>query len=312
MGFIMEGIGAEGYDRSYSDGQLLRRIVRYFRAHWPVMAFVAVMIVLDAAMNAALPVLIGRGIDAIAGERSGELFARTTWVILAILLAGALAWTFNFFRQWFTARTVGSVVLELREDAFEAVMARDLSFYDEFPAGKIVSRVTSDTQAPKLRHRGDAHAQPDEPTAAAGHRLGDPLFDQRALGADRAGHRPLHRGGGAVVSLRRPHHHPAGAAGAGRGECQSPGDHYRHLSGQELPPGGDHLPRVFRREHPLLRPKSAPGDGVQRHLSDPRHHRRHRQRGGGLRRRRQRRAGRGDARRVVPVRRELSPCSGFH
>jgi ATP-binding cassette, subfamily B, bacterial len=38
------------------------------------------------------------------------------------------------------------VVVRLRLDAFKAVMARDLSFYDEYPSGKIVSRVTSDTE----------------------------------------------------------------------------------------------------------------------------------------------------------------------
>ena len=41
---------------------------------------------------------------------------------------------------------MGSVVLNLRKDAFDAVLARDMSFYDEFATGKIVSRVTSDTQ----------------------------------------------------------------------------------------------------------------------------------------------------------------------
>ena len=38
------------------------------------------------------------------------------------------------------------MVLQLRQDAFDAVMARDMSFYDEYPSGKIVSRVTSDTE----------------------------------------------------------------------------------------------------------------------------------------------------------------------
>lgn len=148
MGFIMDGLSAEGYDRSYSDGQLLRRILRYFRPFWPTMVFVAVMIILDSVMNAALPLLIARGIDTLVGVGEGERaeLGRAVWIIAALLLAGALAWTFNLFRQWFTARTVGNVVLNLREDAFDAVMARDLSFYDEFPTGKIVSRVTSDTQ----------------------------------------------------------------------------------------------------------------------------------------------------------------------
>ncbi len=31
MGFIMDGLDAEDYDRSYSDRELVRRILRYFR-----------------------------------------------------------------------------------------------------------------------------------------------------------------------------------------------------------------------------------------------------------------------------------------
>jgi ATP-binding cassette, subfamily B, bacterial len=68
------------------------------------------------------------------------------WLFFSgILGAGVLAWLFNFGRAWLSARVVGDVVLDLREDAFDAILARDLSFYDENPSGKIVSRVTSDT-----------------------------------------------------------------------------------------------------------------------------------------------------------------------
>src|SRR5690606_25308245 len=56
-------------------------------------------------------------------------------------------WLFNAVRQWQSAAAVGNVTLKLRQDAVDAVLRRDLSFYDTFPSGKIVSRVTSDTQA---------------------------------------------------------------------------------------------------------------------------------------------------------------------
>src|SRR5690606_16679298 len=52
---------------------------------------------------------------------------------------------FNFFRSWQSAKVVGNVVLKLRQDAFGAIMKRDLSFFDKNPSGKIVSRVTSDS-----------------------------------------------------------------------------------------------------------------------------------------------------------------------
>jgi ABC-type multidrug transport system fused ATPase/permease subunit len=148
MGFIMDGLDAEAYDREYTDRQLVRRILSYFRAHLPTMSLVALMIVLNALMDAAFPFLIARGLDQLEGatDLNETIWQRTAWLIGAIFLSGVLSWTFNYFRQKYTARAVGDVVLELREDAFDAVLARDMSFYDEFSSGKIVSRVTSDTQ----------------------------------------------------------------------------------------------------------------------------------------------------------------------
>jgi ATP-binding cassette, subfamily B, bacterial len=49
-------------------------------------------------------------------------------------------------RQLFSARVIGNVVLQLRRDVFEATIGHDMSFYDEHPSGKVVSRITSDTQ----------------------------------------------------------------------------------------------------------------------------------------------------------------------
>lgn len=148
MGFIMEGLDAEAYDRSYTDRELLKRIGGYFWPHRQKMSVVASMIVLNSLMDAALPLLIARGLDILTTttDLRTEIWQRSWWLVLAIFLFGALSWTFNFMRQRYTARTVGNVVLDLRRDAFDAVLARDMSFYDEFSSGKIVSRVTSDTQ----------------------------------------------------------------------------------------------------------------------------------------------------------------------
>lgn len=148
MGFIMDGLDAEAYDRQYKDRQLLARIIRYFKPHLPIMGMIAVMIFLNSAMDAAFPLLIARSLDQLEGENDLRMaiWQRTAWLVVGIFLSGVLSWTFNFFRQKYTARTVGDVVLKLRQDAFDAVLARDMSFYDEYSSGKIVSRVTSDTQ----------------------------------------------------------------------------------------------------------------------------------------------------------------------
>ena len=148
MGFIMDGLVAEGYDREYSDSQLVRRIFKYFRPHLAVMLVVGFAVFLAAVLDAALPVLVSTGIDRLADAVNlrQEVWQRTGWLIGAFAAAGAASWSFNFLRQWLTARAVGDVVLNLRNDAFNAVMKRDMSFYDEYSTGRIVSRVTSDTQ----------------------------------------------------------------------------------------------------------------------------------------------------------------------
>jgi ATP-binding cassette subfamily B protein len=143
MGFVMDGLEAEAYDRQYGDRALVKRISAYFRPYRNVMGAVALFIVLNSVMDTVLPITISQGINALA---HGISMAGMISIVAIILVAGALSWTFNFVRQRFTARIVGDVVLKVREDAFAAVMKRDMSFYDEFPSGKVVSRVNSDTE----------------------------------------------------------------------------------------------------------------------------------------------------------------------
>ncbi len=99
-------------------------------------------VVLEAVMGAAFPVLLARGVDALAGNVT---FGETAVVVGAILVAGVAAWIFGFLRQWYGARVVGDVVLELRRDAFDAVLSQDRAFFDEHPAGGVASRVATDT-----------------------------------------------------------------------------------------------------------------------------------------------------------------------
>ena len=144
MGFLMDGLDAEAYDRQYSDRTLVKRIVEYFKPQTGRMVAVSVAIVLTSLVNTALPVYISDGLDRLQVDKSTQTLV---FIIGMVTILGVLAWLFNAVRQWLSASAIGNVTLQLREDAFDAVLKRDLSFYDSYPSGKIVSRVTSDTQA---------------------------------------------------------------------------------------------------------------------------------------------------------------------
>lgn len=144
MGFILDGLEAEEYDRSYNDRQLVKRIAAYFRPERWRMVGVSVVILLSSVFSTLLPIYISRVIDDLDRNITDADLTTITIIVTAL---GILAWVFNAIRQWYSSEAVGNVVLRLREDAFDAILARDLSFYDTYPSGKIVSRVTSDSQA---------------------------------------------------------------------------------------------------------------------------------------------------------------------
>jgi ABC-type multidrug transport system fused ATPase/permease subunit len=143
MPFILDGLDSETYDRTYKDSELLRRIARYFSPFRRNIVLASAMLTLNSAAGSAGPILIAEALDLIKNDSSTRAFLLLS---LGVLLLGVFAWGFNYIRQVVSARMVGNVVLDLRKDVFDAVVRNDLSFFDQHPSGKIVSRVTSDTQ----------------------------------------------------------------------------------------------------------------------------------------------------------------------
>lgn len=141
MGFFA-GLNVEKYDRQYSDRQLVRRIFEFSRPQTKRLAWVTVLIVAIAAIGAALPIVVSRLVDLLKGQPAPQAISLVGLVLLVIAFA---TWGLNWARRSLVVRAVGDVVLELRTRAFEAAAEHDLSFYDQFSSGRIVSRITSDT-----------------------------------------------------------------------------------------------------------------------------------------------------------------------
>ncbi len=142
MGFY-SGLAAEKYDRQYSDRDLYRRIFRFFTPFRKQLVFISILVVLMAMTGAAMPLIVSKGID-LAGGASDK----TSILIISgvVLLVGVLQWLLNFIRRRLTMRTIADALANLSQQAFTAAAEHDLSFYDEFSSGRIVSRITSDTR----------------------------------------------------------------------------------------------------------------------------------------------------------------------
>lgn len=145
---FFSGLDTEGYDRQYTDRQLTRRMADYFRPYLRQLIVVVVLLLLIALGGAAIPVIVSRGVDALGAPATGGQISPRNMALLsgAVLLFGVLSWAGNWLRRRISVRVIGNIVLALRADAFRASAEHDLSFYDEYASGKIVSRITSDSQ----------------------------------------------------------------------------------------------------------------------------------------------------------------------
>lgn len=142
MGFFAS-LDTEGYDRQYSDKQLAQRVIVFLQPHRLRVILIAITTISLSVIGAITPLVAARGVDLVKKQPSP---GNISFIFLAILLAGLLSWCVNWYRRRITVRTISSLELELRISAFSASMGHDLSFFDQYPSGKIVSRITSDTR----------------------------------------------------------------------------------------------------------------------------------------------------------------------
>ncbi len=142
MGFF-SGLDIENYDRQYDDRQLVKRTAGYFLPYKVKIVIVTLLLLVIAIAGAATPLLIAKGFDALEGDISNS---EVLLICSAVLAAGLIVWLANLHRRRIAVRIVGDIVYKLRIDSFKASIGHDLSFFDTYQSGKIVSRITSDTQ----------------------------------------------------------------------------------------------------------------------------------------------------------------------
>ncbi|MBP6178822.1 MAG: ABC transporter ATP-binding protein, partial [Anaerolineales bacterium] len=141
MGFFA-GLNDEKYDRQYTDRVLARRMFNYFNTQTRRLVYASFTIIALAVIGAALPVVVSRMVDLIQNRPTPASIA---WVGAALVGVAVGMWGLNWLRRALIVRAVGDVVLDMRTRSFRAAAEHDLSFYDQFSSGRIVSRITSDT-----------------------------------------------------------------------------------------------------------------------------------------------------------------------
>ncbi|MFQ5943907.1 MAG: ABC transporter ATP-binding protein [Anaerolineales bacterium] len=141
MGFFSD-LQREDYDRSYSDWELVRRLAVYFGKHGRRLIVTLLATIVMAGAAASTPILFSIGVELLEeNPQNSQLYG----IALALFALGIVFWLTNWARRRAITRVIGNVMLDLRKEAFSATASHDMSFYDEHASGKVVSRITSDT-----------------------------------------------------------------------------------------------------------------------------------------------------------------------
>lgn len=142
MGF-WGGLAADKYDRQYGDDYLLRRLATYFKPHAKKVRLI-VGLTLGFALSGSLFTIIAA--EAVRELEAGAADRTLIFLAVAIFVVAIVDFMLFWLRRVTIVRVVAPVISQLRKDAFVAAVDRDLAFYDTEKSGKVVSRITSDTQ----------------------------------------------------------------------------------------------------------------------------------------------------------------------
>ena len=132
---------ALGFDRHMEDGELIRRLLKYAVPYKKQFVLVLGIMLVSIAYDLASPLIVGAIEEMIKDDF--QLGALGRWVLLyaGILIVSLIC---TYFQAIILQRTGQRILSALRQDLF--VHIESLS-HDQIPVGKLVTRVTNDTNA---------------------------------------------------------------------------------------------------------------------------------------------------------------------
>ena len=143
MGFH-HGLSAEAYDRQYDNKTLVKRILAYFKPHGTRLIFVAIVVLLQGFTGSIPYLLVSKVLDEGGASQPNDRVLAI--LVTAVILIEIFGYLFFYVQQRLMARINADIYRSLATDAFASSMNQDLSFHDRLSSGRIVSRITGDTE----------------------------------------------------------------------------------------------------------------------------------------------------------------------
>jgi ATP-binding cassette subfamily B multidrug efflux pump len=125
------------------DARLMRRLLRYLRPHWRLVALALFVLLLAAGTAIVGPWITQLVIDEAIPAADGRYLSLLASVFFtAVVLRFVLLYAQSVITTWLGQ----SVMYDLRREIFEKLQRVDLRFYDKNPIGRLMTRITNDVE----------------------------------------------------------------------------------------------------------------------------------------------------------------------
>lgn len=125
-----------------------KRLVQYAMTFKGILIWGLVLLAIAVAADLAAPLIAKEIIDNHIAPAQEQVDFEPIALLLAVFLAsGIVAAVFRYLQFIFLQKGANRIIRKMRNDVFEHVQTLPIRYFDDLPAGKVVSRITNDTEA---------------------------------------------------------------------------------------------------------------------------------------------------------------------
>lgn len=133
----------EDYDRQYSDIELIKRFWNYLTDYKVRLTFIILIILANAGVSVLPSIMVRTAFDLLKETDTWNAIApyAITYVGLSVII-----WIFQVIQGILVSIVTQKIIKKIQMQTYKSLQEHDLSFFDKQATGKIMSRLTNDSQ----------------------------------------------------------------------------------------------------------------------------------------------------------------------
>ena len=136
--------GSMGFERNMAAGEIVRRLVQYAKPYGGKFIIVGFLVLFSISYDIASPLIVGYIEELVVGDFTLDHLFASVAVYAGVLVFSMLS---TYFQAVILQKVGQRIISDLREDLFTHIESLAHEQLNEIPVGKLVTRVTNDTNA---------------------------------------------------------------------------------------------------------------------------------------------------------------------